>query len=162
MPVATPTMDRIARRVRVNFATGCVEWQGARSAGYGMMVVGSRSDGSRRHDRVSRIMWRETFGPIPSGMSVLHSCDNPPCVNPMHLFLGTQKDNVMDAIRKGRMKFPKNGRGERSHRCRWTDAQIAEVRERVRSGETQCSVARSMGISQGHVSMVVRRLKRRF
>jgi hypothetical protein len=52
-----------------------------------------------------RIAWVMAFGVIENGLYVLHSCDNRPCVNPAHLFLGTQKDNINDMIRKGRQRF---------------------------------------------------------
>lgn len=75
----------------------CVEWEGARHPqGYGRTWV----DGKSR--RAHRVAWEETNGPIPEGMWVLHKCDNPPCVNIDHLFLGTAKDNAQDTVQKGR------------------------------------------------------------
>lgn len=77
--------------------TPCVEWQGGRDKdGYGQTVVGGRKQ------RAHRVAWERIHGPIPAGMKVLHKCDNPPCVNPGHLFLGTQADNVRDCWDKGR------------------------------------------------------------
>ena len=55
--------------------------------------------------RAHRLAWQFAFGPIPKGLNVLHSCDNPPCVRPDHLFLGTQLDNIHDMMRKGRAKM---------------------------------------------------------
>jgi hypothetical protein len=82
--------------------TGCWEWQGAKTKGYGMIGHGRRSDPGTRVKQVHRVAWELTYGPIPEGTSVLHSCDNPPCYNPTHLFLGTQADNVADMTAKGR------------------------------------------------------------
>lgn len=81
---------------------GCFEWQGARMAiingrqGYGRLRV----DGVERY--AHRYAWESVNGPIPEGMFVCHACDNPPCINPAHLFLGTQADNNRDRIAKGR------------------------------------------------------------
>lgn len=75
----------------------CWVWTAGASKGYGLFSMGA-------HDsfRASRIMWRIASGDDPAPLSVLHRCDNPPCVNPDHLFLGTDKDNCRDAFSKGR------------------------------------------------------------
>jgi hypothetical protein len=79
---------------------GCWEWKGRRYAsGYGVVAI---APGYR--EATHRVSWRAHFGLIPEGMSVCHHCDNPPCVRPDHLFLGTALDNMRDAQRKGR--FP--------------------------------------------------------
>jgi len=86
----------------------CWLWIGPTSNGrYGALGVGSKPKEVRF--KAHRIAWEIFFGPIPEGMKVLHTCDNPPCVNPFHLFLGTQKDNTQDAIRKGRFHFNSAG-----------------------------------------------------
>ena len=77
--------------------SGCRLWIGAnRPSGYGRVVCGNKTLTAHR------VAWETFVGPIPPGMDVLHSCDNPPCVNPDHLFLGTDLDNVRDMIAKGR------------------------------------------------------------
>lgn len=76
----------------------CWEWQGARRVrGYGKF-----STWGRRSVVASRYAWERAFGPIPPGLQVCHRCDNPPCVRPSHLFVGTQLDNVRDQAAKGR------------------------------------------------------------
>lgn len=83
----------------------CVEWTAAKTtAGYGLFSVGR----SLRY--AHRAMWVGAFGPIPKGASVLHKCDNPACIRPSHLFLGTQGDNMRDMVRKGRYYKPSRKR----------------------------------------------------
>ena len=98
----TPLAQRFWRKVRVT--SGCWEWQGAKHEhGYGRM----RPTGSRKIrqkvEMAHRLAWMLTHGPIPTGLSVCHRCDNPPCCNPDHLFLGSHSDNFRDAARKGRL-----------------------------------------------------------
>ncbi|KKL18199.1 hypothetical protein LCGC14_2477890 [marine sediment metagenome] len=81
-------------------ADGCLEWQGFRDKdGYGQISKGKEGAGLLKTHRVA---WEETYGPIPDGMSVLHKCDNPPCCNEEHLFLGTHDENMADMKAKGR------------------------------------------------------------
>lgn len=78
----------------------CWEWQGYRTvAGYGHISFGRSNRNQMRSHRVS---WQIHYGSIPNGLWVLHKCDNPPCCNPNHLFLGTPKDNFDDMCQKGR------------------------------------------------------------
>jgi hypothetical protein len=79
----------------------CWLWTGAidPAFGYGKFWMGRRGDSPWHTHRAA---WFLTFGPIPDGLNVLHRCDNPPCVNPAHLFLGTFKDNTVDMHAKGR------------------------------------------------------------
>lgn len=83
---------------KVDKSGDCWEWRGFRGAnGYGKAHL-TRKPSTYAH----RIAWTLTNGPIPKGMHVCHHCDNPPCCNPAHLFLGTAKDNVHDMMVKGR------------------------------------------------------------
>lgn len=81
--------------------TDCWVWPGPVNAGgYGLIKV------KRRHLVTHRYAYQHSHGEIPDGMKVLHRCDNPPCCNPAHLFLGTQADNLDDMRRKGRAVYP--------------------------------------------------------
>lgn len=100
-PIGEPLRDKIERMSFPDPNSGCWLWTGCVTPkGYG--YVGPKvSSGSRFAHRIS---WEAANGPVPDGMFVLHRCDNPPCVNPAHLFLGTARDNTEDMVRKGRMK----------------------------------------------------------
>jgi hypothetical protein len=98
----TTEADVVARFwAKVRKGDGCWEWQASRnSSGYGWFRFGPQ--GSRTPTGAHRVSYVLTKGPIPEGMQVLHRCDNPPCVNPSHLFLGTNDDNHADKVAKGR------------------------------------------------------------
>lgn len=111
------TADRLARRSAL-MPSGCIEWQGSRSAkGYGRMWVG------RKCKQAHRVAFELDVGSIPDGLQVLHRCDNPPCVNPAHLFTGTNLDNVRDKLAKGRLP-----RGELRINAKLTDQAVREIR----------------------------------
>ena len=90
---------------RINkIASGCWIWTKATNErGYGVFKV----FGTRRQIKAHRATYQEFVGAIPEGMDVLHRCDNPPCCNPEHLFLGTHADNMRDCARKGRVRNQK-------------------------------------------------------
>ena len=90
--------------------------------------------------------------PIPAGLGVCHHCDNPPCCNPRHLFLGTATDNMRDAVRKGRIAT-----GERNGRAKLTEAQVLEIRAAVAAGETQRSQVARFDCNFQTVSKIIRR-----
>lgn len=125
---------------------GCWLWQGSISkAGYGTLSY---------HGKVSyahRLSYIFVNGPIPDGLHVLHKCDNPPCCNPDHLFLGTHLDNIADMKSKLRCAY-----GEKSATAKLTELQVAEIREayvpRIKGLSKQ--LAKKYGISSSHVPYV--------
>jgi hypothetical protein len=99
-----------------------------------------------------RLAWLFSRGPIPNGMHVLHTCDNPPCVEPLHLFLGTQQDNMRDMLAKGRNFRPV---GESHPRARLTAVQVAEIRQRVAAGANQTALALEYGVTSVNINRIV-------
>lgn len=85
----------------MNLDTPCIEWLGQRKFdGYG--VIRFRSGGRQRNMTASRFLWKTVKGDIPKGLFPLHGCDNPPCINLDHLYLGTHQQNMDDMKRRGR------------------------------------------------------------
>jgi len=104
-----------------------------------------------------RLVYWIYCGPIPKGMRVLHKCDNPPCVNPKHLFLGTAKDNSMDAWNKGRLKPIPPRPGELNHNSVLSDKKVIEIRRRYAAGGVlQKELAAEFGVSQVTISSITR------
>lgn len=135
--------------------SGCWEWRGKiqSSTRYGRVSLGVRAN---RQDYAHRVAWMLANGPIPRGGVVRHTCDNPPCVNPAHLLIGTRQDNIQDMVDRRR-----HNHGERHNWAVLTDAQVAEIRAAVASGRIHKDVAEEYGISRGHVSELVSYKKRR-
>lgn len=130
--------------------TGCWLWIAATdSSGYGRIWWGTRVDGA------NRVSWRIHRGEIPRGMFVCHRCDVKSCVNPDHLFLGTNSDNIRDYIAKGGKIDPRS-QGERNGRAKLAAAEVATILERLSGGSTQAALAREYGLSEGHVSRIAR------
>ena len=129
---------------KVDTSGSCWLWQGAKQRdGYG-------SFGAPATRRAHRIAYELAHGPIPVGLFVCHTCDNPGCVNPAHLFLGTHQDNMADQRAKGRGRLGlRNGRGKLS------DAQIADIRARFTMGERASDLAEVFGVTTRHIQKVV-------
>lgn len=181
MPGSKPISDsamrvRLLERSIINTTTGCREWQRCRSPkGYGQL--GFRGRQMHAH----RASYEVFIGPIPAGLWVLHKCDNPPCINPEHLFLGTNADNVADKVAKGRATAPTGdahysrtnperlARGDRHgsklHPERWRrgethgSAKLTEtdVRAILASTDSCKSLGRFYGVSDVLISLIRRR-----
>jgi hypothetical protein len=141
-------MTRPAFWDHVDFTLSCWEWNAAADGlGYGRWWF---RDAVRLSHRVA---WEITHGPIPDGLCVLHRCDNPKCVRPDHLFLGTQGDNIRDMHAKKRAK---PARGELSSRAKLTSEQVRDIWARYtgKHGE-QTKLAKEYGVSSHQISMIV-------
>lgn len=149
--IAQARLDRLAKRfwlkVEKRGPDECWEWNAFRKPeGYGQL--------SLRGDRTvlaHRVAWDLTHGPIPEGLFVCHHCDNPPCVNPAHLFLGTNAENVRDSTGKGR-----HSRGAKNGRSKLTRDSVLEARARYAAGETQPALAAEFGVTSSVLSKAVR------
>lgn len=122
----------------------CWEWTGHRDRfGYGR--VNSRHFPTKIAHRVSYLM---NVGAIPDGLDVRHCCDNPACVRPGHLELGTDQDNTNDKVSRGRQRGP---RGERAPASKLTEDQVLAILDDQR---TQAAIAAEYGVTQGAVSAI--------
>jgi hypothetical protein len=126
----------------------CWPWIGGRSPrGYGWFRIKKKSW------RANRYAWVIANGKIPDGLQVCHRCDNPACVNPNHLFLGTGADNMQDKILKGRQIC-----GEDVHLAKLTEQQVIDIRRRMTIGCNRQIVANDFGVTAGCIDAVFRRL----
>jgi hypothetical protein len=124
----------------------CWVWTGRRDAwGYGRINKGTF------RTRAHRLSWELSVGPIPSGVFVCHRCDNPPCVNPSHLFLGTSRENTADMVAKGRQ-----ARGERKNTAKLTEKIVEKIRHEVAAGLTYRQAALKYGVGFYSVRCIVR------
>lgn len=167
MPPREPLEIRFWRFVIKRGPDDCWEWSGSRDKkGYGIIWIGYKLTADRTNTRSHRISWILANGTIPAGMYVCHKCDNPPCCNPGHLFIGTQTDNMADMRAKGRSATgDRNGsrtkpenlvRGEKHPQSKLTNAQINEIRIRYKSGlANQYDLAKEYNVCQPTISAIV-------
>lgn len=136
-------------------ASGCLLWIGTQDQrGYGLLHY--KDGGRQRQLRASRCvvmlaLGAETYEDVrllPSWLDVCHTCDNPPCVNPEHLFIAPREMNMHDKVMKGRAR-----------KCHLTEGDVRAIREAYQPGvETQYSLARRFGVSQNTIGRIVHRL----
>lgn len=130
---------------QVDKSGDCWIWTGLRfTSGYGRFT--------RRAYRTHRVAWELTNGPIPEGLYVCHQCDNPPCCNPAHLFLGSPADNMADMVAKGRQT-----RGVDAPKARLTSPQVLVVKAAYESGHVSYDdLAEAFGVTKSSVYAIVK------
>ena len=167
-PRKIPVTDRFLNKVSKDNTTGCWIWTAAKfTRGYGAFKLNGKQT------KANRTAWTLFNGPIPSGLCVLHKCDNPLCVNPNHLWLGTEKDNSQDMFRKNRdgwAAHPNRRRpvvqqvniqgkvafGERSGKARLKTLEVLEIRRLFLLGVRQYILAKMFLSSPKGISHIVR------
>lgn len=118
----------------------CWVWTGTRAkSGYGVLNINAKIT------LVHRLVWRLIRGPIPRRKDLLHTCDNPPCCNPDHLYVGTAKENSRDMVLRGR------------HCGNLTLDQVKEIREKRKNGGKLKALAKEYGCCFSNISMVCRK-----
>jgi hypothetical protein len=145
----TSAIDRLMSKVGFGVSE-CWFWLGSiNRLGYGTFAC----EGENKAHRVSYRLFK---GPISDGMKVMHTCDTRNCVNPAHLIVGTQADNVADMVAKGRAKRG-DVRGQRNPMAKATPAVVEAIRSAVAAGAKQIEMARQFGLSPMTVSRIVRK-----
>lgn len=144
-----PVKERFAKHVNKRgrkvpyMRTRCWEWTGALTDGYGQFCIDYTPHGAHR------AAWILANGDIPEGLCVCHSCDQPSCVRPSHLFLGSHMDNVQDAINKGRW-------GKWDHRSRQlSNKEVETIREQCDQGFSQTAIAKKFGTTRQNINSIV-------
>lgn len=149
MPQKRPLRERFLAKVQKT--DGCWNWTASKtSEGYGFIGEGGRGG---RCLRAHRVAYELFVGPIPEGVCVLHRCDNSACVNPSHLFLGTQADNIRDRDAKGRQ-----ARGEGIKQAKLTWPQVQEIRAQYQWRSREFGVralGRRYGVDQAEIWNIV-------
>lgn len=143
-------IQRFWFKVDIQDGGRCWEWLGHRNRwGYGAFWLNGK------HLRAHRFVYELIHGPIPDGLVVMHSCDNPACVRPDHLSLGTHRDNWLDSKKKGR-QVQRNLYGEESPKAKLTDEQVATIRDHYAQGQRAQYLADEYGVGVATIYALIR------
>jgi len=138
------TQERIEAKVLRIPEAGCWVWMGSTQVrGYGEII-----SNNRKH-LAHRASYEAFVGKIPKGMYVCHACDNVACVNPNHLFLGTQKQNLQDMASKGRSTW-----GEKNPMAKLTEEQVKEIKQGFATGKTDTELAKQFNMSRQGINNI--------
>lgn len=144
-PTSEDAMARVRQHVKTSDPNACWEWQGTiNNQGYGALRFGGKQY------KAHRFSYEIHRGPIPAGLMICHKCDNPPCVNPDHLYAGTARENSRDAVDRDRR--PK---GERIGRAVLTPGMVRKIRKLRGEGCTAREIAERFKVSKSAVNHVI-------
>ncbi len=151
------TIDRFNKYIKKT--DSCWLWTGRKfTAGYGMFEIYDLNLGKKRKTTSHRISWMIKNGTIKRNLFVCHSCDNPPCVNPTHLFVGTQSMNLQDAIAKGRFQNIARGRqliGEKNNRTKLTIDDVTAIKVLNSRGMSSLMISQIFNVSENCIRRIV-------
>lgn len=143
MPCPCPAEKRFWTKVEIGSANACWLWTAGKNAhGYGRISVG------RKAVLAHRFAYELTYGKVPADMHVRHACDNPSCVNPAHLSIGTHQENMKDMVVRGRQQ---RVAGTRKWSAKLTEADVELIRSRIADGATVVSMARAYGMHHSSI-----------
>ena len=141
-------IERFHEKWELDKESGCWVWTASTAGkGYGQIKI----PGQRRNIYAHQLSYIIHYGEIPSGMMVCHTCDNPRCVKPSHLFLGTAKDNLQDMKLKGR-----HLNGAKNAKSKLTDEQVRAIHMLSREGLSQGKLGKTFGVSQGQIFRILK------
>lgn len=149
--VKEKTPERFWSKIKFAGPDECWEWQkGVTKKGYGDFRINTV------RYRTHRFIFIKLFGDLPRNIMVCHSCDNPKCCNPNHLFAGTSQDNVDDRDRKGRTKVP-GFYGSKHGSSKITEADVIAIRKRRDNGERYVSIAKDYKVGRHMIRLIALR-----
>jgi len=143
-------LDRFLSKTQEN-SSGCLLWMGA-STRFGYGHFRRKINGQWKMYKAHRFSYEQLYGPVPDGLCVLHSCDNPKCVNPNHLSVGTKKDNAQQRKQRGRQRW---GRNPQHNWLTFALAQIIRQYQRDNPTMKQKNIAEVFGISTAQCSRIL-------
>jgi hypothetical protein len=166
--IRIPSEDRFW--AKVDKSGDCWLWTAGKTPlGYGkfQVTLGRGEHPKQKHVAAHRFAYETVNGPIPDGLVIMHACDNPPCVNPAHLSAGTQGDNRLDCVVKGRgaagathgtrTKPERVNRGKRHYKATITVDVVRDIRRKYDNGARLVDIARQLGLSYNIVCGVAYR-----